>query len=67
MSAARQDILMALHLDPHNAECISILSRLYPGKSIKDVLQSRPSMAARDALDNLVTMAHPIRLAPIAQ
>ena len=65
MSGARQDVLMALHLDPGNEEILSVLARLFPGKSVKDVLHSRAAAAARTALNNLVVTASPVRLKPL--
>jgi hypothetical protein len=38
MQGARQDLIMGLLLDPTNDEVVSILSRLFPGKSVGDVI-----------------------------
>jgi hypothetical protein len=62
LSAARQDIIIALLLDPTNPELMPILTRLFPGKSVKDILQSKASALAHKALENLVITASPIRL-----
>ena len=61
-NGARSDILFALLLDPHNEELMSLLSRLFPGKSVKDVLESRAAQSARLALQNATVTAAPIKL-----
>ena len=65
MSGARQDVLMALLLDPTNDEMMSMLSRMFPGKTVKDVLHSRAANQAKEALANLVVTASPVRLDPL--
>ncbi|XP_021341752.1 tetratricopeptide repeat protein 16-like, partial [Mizuhopecten yessoensis] len=50
MVGARQDLLMGLLLDPSNEDVISILSRLFPGKSVADVINSRAADTAKLAL-----------------
>lgn len=65
MSGARQDVLMALLLDPTNDEMMAILSRMFPGKTVKDVLHSRAAHHAKEALTNLVVTASPVRLDPL--
>ena len=54
MTGARQDLLMGLLLDPTNEDVISILSRLFPGKSISDVVNSRAADTAKVALKQLL-------------
>ncbi|XP_064649885.1 tetratricopeptide repeat protein 16-like isoform X2 [Lineus longissimus] len=61
-NGARSDILFALLLDPHSEELMSLLSRLFPGKSVKDILESRAAQAARLALSNVTVTASPIKL-----
>ncbi|CAH1785513.1 unnamed protein product [Owenia fusiformis] len=61
-SGARDDILLALHLDPDNKEIFGIMSRLYPGKTTSDVIRSPAAEKARRQLQNLVTTASPVRL-----
>ena len=56
-------MLMAIHLDPGNQEVVSLLPRLFPGKSVRDVLQSRAALQARANLSSTVC---PIKLQPIA-
>lgn len=47
---ARQDLIMGLLLDPTNEEVLSILSRLFPGKSVGDVINSRAADQSKLAL-----------------
>jgi len=54
MQGARQDLIMGLLLDPTNDEVLSILSRLFPGKSVGDVINSRASDSAKIALRNML-------------
>ncbi|XP_067660873.1 tetratricopeptide repeat protein 16-like isoform X1 [Haliotis asinina] len=64
-TGARQDLILGLLLDPTNEDVISILSRLFPGKSVADVVNSPVADAARQTLDNLVATASPIKLQPL--
>ena len=64
-TAARQDIIFALHLDPSNPETLSLMARLFPGKSVKDVLQSRMALQVESAVKHLARTAAPVRLNPI--
>lgn len=50
ITSARGDLLMGLLLDPDNEDVISILSRLFPGKSVGDVLNSRAAESAKYAI-----------------
>ena len=65
MSAARQDILLALHLDPAHPEVTSMMARLFPGKTVNDVMHSSIADQARDAINNLVITASPVKLDPM--
>ena len=58
-SLASQDILIALLLEPSNLELMPIITRLFPGKSIKDVLHSRAAQQARHVLEGLIVAASP--------
>ena len=49
--------MMGLLLDPTNEDVISILSRLFPGKSVGDVLSSRAAEAAKHAIKNIFAPA----------
>lgn len=53
MTGARGDLLMGLLLDPNNEDVLSILSRLFPGKSVGDVLSSRAAESAKIAIRNI--------------
>jgi len=44
---------MGLLLDPQNEDVISILSRLFPGKSVGDVLSSRAAESAKIAIRSI--------------
>ena len=54
MQGARKDLIMGLLLDPTNDEVLSILSRLFTGKSVGDVINSRASDSAKIALRNML-------------
>ena len=54
MQGARQDLIMGLLLDPTNDEVLSMLSTLFPGKSVGDVINSRDSDSANLALRNML-------------
>ncbi|KAK3593686.1 hypothetical protein CHS0354_013583 [Potamilus streckersoni] len=47
---ARQDLLIGMLLDPTNEDILSIMSRLFPGKSVSDVVNSRMADNARVAI-----------------
>ncbi|XP_013419989.1 tetratricopeptide repeat protein 16 [Lingula anatina] len=64
-NGARHDIVMALHLDPSNEEILSLIPRLFPGKSITDIMQSKTAEVTKMALQNLSSTASPIKLKPI--
>lgn len=50
LDGARYDVLISLSLDPENKEVVSIFSRLFPGRSITDVMKSHMGItAARQA------------------
>ena len=50
MGGARSDLLLGLLLDPTNEDILSILARLFPGKSVADVISSPAAEASRTAL-----------------
>lgn len=54
MQGARQDLIMGLLLDPTNEEVLSILSRLFPGKSVGDVVNSRAADQAKTILRGIL-------------
>ncbi|KAL4219087.1 Tetratricopeptide repeat protein 16 [Mactra antiquata] len=60
MTGARGDLLMGLLLDPNNEDVISILSRLFPGKSVGDVLKSRAAESAKIAIRNIFDPPRPL-------
>ncbi|XP_074655827.1 uncharacterized protein LOC141909320 [Tubulanus polymorphus] len=64
-NAAREDILYALLLDSQNEEIMSVLSRLFPGKSVRDIITSQAADTARIGLQNAVVTASPVRLPPM--
>ena len=65
MSAARTDLLMSLHLEPNNEEIPGLMSRLFPGKGVKELLNSRAGQGVKKALSNLVVTAGPVKLPPM--
>lgn len=56
---------MALHLDPGNDEVASVMARLFPGKSVKDIMTSRAAAAARTALEHMSTGSGGLKLQPL--
>ncbi|CAL1536379.1 unnamed protein product [Lymnaea stagnalis] len=50
MTGAREDLLLGLWLAPKNEEVISLMSRLFPGKSVGDVINSEAAQVAQNAL-----------------
>ena len=40
MAGAQEDLLASLILDPSNEECLSLIARIFPGKSKTSLLQS---------------------------
>ncbi|XP_050389165.1 tetratricopeptide repeat protein 16 [Patella vulgata] len=65
-NGARQDLILGMLLDPTNEDIVTILSRLFPGKSVIDIINSRAADAGRLALRNLMPTASPVRLQPLA-
>ena len=65
ISGARQDLLMAMHRDPSSDEITSLMARLFPGKTVKDVLRSDAAAGVRQAFENLTILSSPVRLAPL--
>ena len=64
-AAARQDLLLAILMNPSHPEIMSLLTRLFPGKSLKDVLASPAAAKAKQAMQNLVATASPVKLQPL--
>nr|KAG5693403.1 hypothetical protein BaRGS_009876 [Batillaria attramentaria] len=67
LAGARQDLLLGLLLDPTNEDVLSILARLFPGKSVADVINSPAAAAAQSMLMNMgpaaaLTKAPPLPL-----
>lgn len=62
---ARQDLLMGLLLDPTNEDVLSILARLFPGKSVADVISSPAAAAAQMTLMNMGPAVALTRLPPL--
>ena len=54
MQRARKKLIMGLLLDPTNDEVLSILSRLFTGKYVGDVINRRDSDSAKIALRNIL-------------
>eukprot|EP00057_Strongylocentrotus_purpuratus_P033762 XP_792693.2 PREDICTED: tetratricopeptide repeat protein 16 [Strongylocentrotus purpuratus] len=61
-NGARQDFLMGLHLDSSNTEILTLMPRIYPGKSVGDVMRTKHAKEAKIAADNAVITASPIIL-----
>ena len=62
---ARQDVLMSLQLGQSNTELIFLITRLFPGKTVNEILQSQAAIEARQHLQHLLVASMPVRLAPI--
>lgn len=62
---ARDDLLIGLILAPTNEDVLSIVSRLFPGKSVADVINSPAARAAQVKLNHLVATNQPVKLQPI--
>lgn len=50
VTAARQDLVLGLLLDPTNDDVLSIVARLFPGKSVADIINSPIAVTARTFL-----------------
>ena len=55
VGGARNDILVALHMDPENEEMIPLLSRLFPGRTVSEVLRSKVAEGVRKQLASTIT------------
>ena len=64
LHAARQDVLLAIHLDPGHAEVPSLMQRFFHGKTVKEVLASQAAATARKQLQQLLAAA-PVKLEPV--
>ncbi|XP_077866946.1 tetratricopeptide repeat protein 16-like [Saccoglossus kowalevskii] len=62
LGGSRTDLLMGLHLEPGNDEIMSLLPRLFPGKTVGDVMKSKAARAAKLTVENAVVMASPVKL-----
>ena len=51
IGGARIDIAKALYLDSQNKEVKPLMGRLFPGKSVKDIMTGKVGLAARQAMD----------------
>ena len=56
---------MALHLDPGHEEIASVMARLFPGKSVKDIMASRAAAQARGVLEQITQGGAPGKLLPL--
>ncbi|XP_076802726.1 tetratricopeptide repeat protein 16-like isoform X2 [Clavelina lepadiformis] len=63
VDASRKDILISLHLDPNNEEIIPLVSRLFPGRSVNEVLKSKAAEIAREQIAVMVGSRH--KLPPV--
>ncbi|XP_071802122.1 uncharacterized protein [Asterias amurensis] len=61
-AGARHDLLVTLHLEPNNEEILTLMPRLFPGKSITDIMRSKSGRAAKAEVENAVVTASPVRL-----
>ncbi|XP_022085210.1 uncharacterized protein LOC110976332 [Acanthaster planci] len=59
---ARHDLLVTLHLEPNNEEILSLLPRLFPGKTIAEIMRSKAGRQAKAEVENAVVTASPVRL-----
>lgn len=59
LTGARQDLLLGLLLDPFSEDILSILARLFPGKSVADVVSSPAATVAKNTIQQLEFCVHP--------
>ncbi|XP_071948194.1 tetratricopeptide repeat protein 16-like [Antedon mediterranea] len=64
-AGSRQDLLVALHLDPGHQDILALLPRLFPGKNVSDIIKSKAARNAKQTLDNAMITAAPVRLPAI--
>ena len=62
---ARSDVLISLYLDPNNNEVISIFSRLFPGRTINDVMNSHLGTAAAREVEATLRETFGTQLLPL--
>ncbi|XP_067939514.1 tetratricopeptide repeat protein 16-like [Watersipora subatra] len=62
---ARTDILTAMHLNPDQENTISLTSRLFPGKSIDEIMSSKPSQAIKQTLQHILSSPSDRKLTPV--
>ncbi|KAF6022679.1 TTC16 [Bugula neritina] len=63
---ARTDVLTAMHLNPDQENTISLTSRLFPGKSIDEIMASKPSQAVKNTLQHILAAPGDRRLTPVS-
>ena len=56
---AKYDVTCCLFLEPSNRSIMSLFSRLYPEKSVEDVLQSSTGILAAQSVQQAVSEAFP--------
>nr|XP_039259646.1 tetratricopeptide repeat protein 16-like [Styela clava] len=54
LQAAQQDVLISLILDPNNNEAVPLASRLFPGRSLTEVLRSGAASDAQRFLQSAI-------------
>ena len=47
-------MISALHLDQGNKECLALFARLYPGKSVHEILESQYGLLVIEALESVI-------------
>lgn len=54
---SREDVIVAMILDPHNQEIVPFLSRLFPGRSVKEVLDSALMHNTKQRISKLLDLS----------
>jgi len=56
-----------MHLNPDQENTISLTSRLFPGKSIDEIMASKPSQAVKNTLQHILAAPGDRRLTPVSR
>ena len=59
VEGAQHDAIIALFLDPSNRDVVSLMARLYPGKSIREIMSSLEAVRFKKELDKLTAYRKP--------
>ena len=54
-------------LNPDQENTISLTSRLFPGKTVDEIMSSKPAMAVKNTLQHILATPGDKKLTPIAK